>query len=203
MQKETHVKSVSITSFVDYQKQLDEFTCGNPTMDDFLRRRAEALTINSETSTAGFFNEEEELVGFYSLSASVISIKNIYVAKKFAGLSESAAYLEKEVSYPAIKLDFLAVNKKKQRKHYGSLMIRRIFVGLYLAQLLGNIGFVALILDSTAEAVEFYERLGFEELKEITMVTEEDVYPMFIRMDTITKIVDNISLPDNPYDLLK
>lgn len=204
MQEEkSHAKSVSITSFLNYQKQLESFTCGNPKMDEFLRKEAETLNSNFESSTAGLFNEDDELVGFYSLSASVINIKNVYEAKKFSGLSKSKDYTaDSEVTYPAIKLNFLAVDKKHQRKHYGSWMIRRIFAGLYVTKMIANIGFVALILDSTPEAVDFYERVGFEEFRDDSIgSTVQSLYPMFIKMERIMDIAKSIDLPDNLYEL--
>ncbi|KGB14993.1 hypothetical protein KY41_03325 [Latilactobacillus sakei] len=81
-------------------------------------------------------------------------------------------------------------------------MLKRIFVGLYLTQMIANVGFVALILDATPEAVEFYEQLGFEylhrDLEKDSRIL--DTYPMFIRMDTIKAIAEFIGVPDDPYN---
>ncbi|KGB14992.1 hypothetical protein KY41_03320 [Latilactobacillus sakei] len=111
MSKEIQLHGGTITSFVDYNELLENFTCGNADMDVFLKEKAVGLTNSSETGTSGFFNDEDELVGFYSLSAAKIEIQNGYDSKTFANLSESAAYLASNVSYPAIKLDFLQLMK--------------------------------------------------------------------------------------------
>src|SRR5699024_8957664 len=141
---------------------LSGFDCGNIRINNYFKNQAKKNTEKHISNASVFFNDSNDFIGFYSLSAANVEIKGVYDYKKFEDIPGSNSYLSSVVTYPALKIDCFAVDKNFQNQKYGMQMMFKIFVSAYLLSLTANIAITSIVLDAVDEATEFYEDLGFE-----------------------------------------
>lgn len=178
-----------------------DFDCGNASINDYFNMNARKDTEKHISNASVFFNDSNEFVGFYSLAAATVEIKTSYDSKKFKDIPGSNGYMSAEViTYPALKVNWFAIDKKFQNKKYGTQMMFKIFISAYLLSLTANIAITSIVLDAVDEAVEFYESLGFEYMHHDYIPGLGDkTFPMMIRMDKVEAIIMRMDLefPEN------
>ena len=151
--------SVSIQSISDIDTSLLNFSCGNKSIDSYLKEQAKEDTKNV---THVFFDEDNrQPIAFVSLKASGL-------------IFESSAHLE---IYPAVEISYFATDERYQHvviknfsdidrycisDHIFSEIIKHI---REIADFIVGAEFV--VLYSVPDAVHFYERNFFETMPEI------------------------------------
>jgi GNAT superfamily N-acetyltransferase len=99
-------------------------------------------------------DEEESIVGFFSLSASRAKLDKRYKS------SHAIMTSSKISEYPSIDLTFFAVNRKYQGQGYGAAMMDLVFE--QVDKISHELGVTVLSLESLDRAVGFYLSRGFE-----------------------------------------
>ena len=131
------------------------FTCGEPTLDAYLRERA-AQHHRDDIATTHVLIEAAQpgiVLAYYSLSAAQVLLTD---------LQESDRRRLPRYPVPAVRMGRLAVSTSMRGKGYGGLM-----VGHAVARCLnlrGELGVRVLIVDAMNEnAASFYRAYGFRE----------------------------------------
>ncbi len=135
-------------------KQHDRagFTCGQPELDDWFRRRASQDERRNVARVFVAVDDALGVIGFYSLGAFTLSLENLP--------EEIARKLPRYDAIPAALIGRLARDETVRRRGVGQLLladaIRRILnVGETLAVF-------AIVVDAKNErAARFYEGFGF------------------------------------------
>ena len=139
---------------------LDQFECGEPALDDWLRRRALANQA-SDASRTFVTCRGARVVGYYALAAGGITS------------SEAPGRLRRNMPdpIPVMVLGRLAVDRREQGKGLGALLLRdAVERTRRLASEMGMAGIVVHAI--SAEAKRFYQHWGFVEspLNPMTLV---------------------------------
>jgi len=135
------------------QSVLKDFDCGNLDLNQFLKKFA-SRNDNSGYGKTVVLLEKNEIIGYFTLASC--SIK--YDEFPFDGNLSFAKY-----PIPCIKIAMLAVNKKRQNKGYGKILIKEAF--MRILSVTNTIGIRLIIVDAKESSIKFHERLGFLKLK--------------------------------------
>lgn len=141
------------------QYQKDEFDCGNPNLNDYLKKYARQ---NHEKGIAKTFvaiaGESKKVAGYYTISSSTI---------EYGSLPDS--YRAKLPSYPipAILIGKLAVDISSQRQGLGGYLLADAATrALKISQELGVYAIRVDALDDRAKAFYLeYEFIAFQNIK--------------------------------------
>lgn len=143
--------SLSAVELLAAQHSTEEFDCGKPELDDWLKRFA---LLNQGTGTARTYvvHRNGDVVGYYSLaSAAVMHAEATARVKK--GLAAHAI--------PVILLARLAVDRSEQQTGLGAALLKDAL--LRAAGAADNIGARAVLVHAKDEdAKGFYEHFDFE-----------------------------------------
>ncbi len=131
------------------------FACGEPLLDDYLRRLARQHAV-SRISRTYVAVRADRILGFYSLAMSAIRREQLLLP-----------YQTRFPNYPVpvARLARLAVDQSQQGKGLGELLL---LDALYRCHRLSDeIGSVGVIVDAkNASAQSFYRKMDFEEFPE-------------------------------------
>ncbi len=130
----------------------DTFSCGQKTLDNYILRNATKDVKSGSCTCFVTLNNEDYVIGYYTLSSHNISIEHAPEAFK------------KSVKYdfvPTILLGRLAVDETQKGKGFGKLLlVDSLKRSLDVAR--NQIGSVAVIADPIdASAIAFYAKYGF------------------------------------------
>lgn len=137
---------------------VNTFDCGNNELNIFLKQKA---LLNQERMLGGttllIDNEKTSdlIIGYYTLCPCHIMKETL--PKKFGG------DLPQEI--PAIKLARLAVDKRRQNKGWGGILLAHALRCSYHQSVAWRSGYVILI-DVKPTAKNFYEKYGMKLIKE-------------------------------------
>jgi GNAT superfamily N-acetyltransferase len=129
------------------------FTCGNPELDDWFRRRASQDEKRNLARVFVAVDDELGVVGFYSLSTYTLAIEDLP--------DELARKLPRYDAIPAALIGRLARDERARGRGVGELLladaVRRILgVG-------DTVAVLAIVVDAKdARAAEFYRAYGFQ-----------------------------------------
>ncbi len=130
---------------------IDQFECGEPTLDDWLRRRA--LANQASGASRSFVTcRGIEVVGYYALAAGGITS------------SEAPGRLRRNMPdpIPVMILGRLAIDRREQGKGLGALLLRdAVARTCRLAQDAGIAGMLVHAISEDAKL--FYKHWGFVE----------------------------------------
>jgi GNAT superfamily N-acetyltransferase len=127
------------------------FASGEPTLDDWLRRRARANQLSGASRTY-VLAQAERVIGYYSLAAGAIAV------------TEASGRLRRNTPHPIpmTVLGRLAIDQAWQGRRLGRLLLRDAV--LRTAQASGIIGVRGLLVHALSPAANrFYETYGFRE----------------------------------------
>lgn len=133
---------------------LNSFACGRKQLDQFLREDAKQYQDLGLTTTITVFSENHEgIVGYFSLSADAVLLKNSEQFELGLGINFSIRYI------PAAKITKLAVSSPLQNQKIGRQLISLI-CGLAS---IDRIAIRLLTVDAvnTPKIIGFYESVGF------------------------------------------
>ncbi len=139
---------------LSHKPLLNDFSCGNRAMDDWLKHRALQNEIRGGSRTYLVFSSTGEIAAYYCLSAHSISHDDLRAKAKRNTPSP----------IPAIHLGRLAVALKYQKQGLGkSLLKHAIDKTRFYAE---EIGIAVLIAHPISEnVVQFFKQNGFSELQ--------------------------------------
>jgi len=129
---------------------FDDFDCGNESLNNWLQKRA--LANNSRTSQTFVIQQNDKVIGYYSLAAG--SIDRSSAAKKLSRNSVDPI--------PVIVLGRLAIDQAHHGKGLGADLLRDALLRSVRAA--EDIGIRALLVHAIDDdAVTFYKRFDFLE----------------------------------------
>lgn len=169
--------AVPLAIFED-NESIKEFNCQTPVIDTFLQKHARISDEEGLTSTTLIINDENQVVGFFTLNLATHKI-----------MIEGG---HSEYETPFINLAYIAVDYRHCEKGYGRRIIKHIYRKLSSMFLI--VGFSYLFVNALSESVEFYKKMNFmmEESAEKTynyQGTRIEKYEMMIKMDEILEFI--------------
>ena len=131
--------------------RLDEFSCGEQVLDDWLRRRAIANQARGASRTFGVADQDGRVYGYYAMVAGAVSHQ----------MATGGVRRNMPEPIPVMVLARLAVDHRAQGiKLGGALLQDAVNRALVVSQ---NTGVRALLVHSLHDrAKSFYEHYGFE-----------------------------------------
>lgn len=160
---------------------VKNFSCGNINIDDFIKQDSVQTQNSGEGVTYLVIDKiRDRLVGYYTLATTSL----LYSATKV----KNDYRIEGD---PAVEIKMFAVNEFYQgyNPRWSDNIMADIMLGIVIAEAykyaLNHIGFKFIVLDSTDEAISFYQRNGFNEMdKYISLYSEftEGCTPMYMRL---------------------
>lgn len=129
--------------------RVDEFSCGEPSLDDWLRRRARKNQA-SGASRCFVLVEDEAVIGYYCLSAGAI------------GHASAPKAMRRNMPdpLPVLLLGRMAVDRRFQQQGLGRALLRDAMLrALHIADQTGV--FAVLVHALSEEAKRFYLAQGF------------------------------------------
>lgn len=131
--------------------RLDEFSCGEPVLDDWLRRRAMSNQARGASRTFGVTDANGRVYGYYAMAAGAVSQQ----------MATGGVRRNMPEPIPVMVLARLAVDHRAHGiKLGGALLQDAVNRALVVSQ---NTGVRALLVHSLDDrAKSFYEHYGFE-----------------------------------------
>jgi ribosomal protein S18 acetylase RimI-like enzyme len=149
-----------------------EFDCGNPGLNDFIRRFA-GQNAKKRFSTTYVVVESEsvDVLGYFSISVGSIACELI---------PDAARKKLPRYPVPVVKLGRLAVDKEVQNQQIGRILL--IDALKKIVSIAEEVAVFAVEVDALNEgARRFYKKFGFEELK-------DDKLHMYLPLKTLAKL---------------
>lgn len=138
------------------QDLLEKFQCDDEiTVRDFLIEQALKLHLLNLASTRLFFDENENLIGYFTLYNDMMQIGK---AKRI----KHKLYVPSFKYYPAVKLHYLGVDSRYRKNGFGEHLILSIFE--VVTEIAKNSGCIFLSVESLPSAVGFYKKYEFQYL---------------------------------------
>lgn len=131
---------------------LNDFECGENTLDEWLKRRALNNQLTGASRTFVVVDEENRVRGFYAMAAGAVSRQ----------LATSMVRRNMPDPVPVMVLGRLAVDRQLQGNKLGAAMLQdAVNRAIAVSQ---NTGVRALLVHALHEqAKQFYEHYGFQE----------------------------------------
>jgi GNAT superfamily N-acetyltransferase len=148
---DTEIAALAPPELLANRHDLSVFTSGEPTLDDWLRRRARANQLSGASRTY-VLAQVEGVIGYYSLAAGAITV------------SEAPGRLRRNMPdpIPMAVLGRLAINQAWQGRGLGRLLLRDAV--LRTAQASAIVGVRGVLVHALSPAAQrFYETHGFRE----------------------------------------
>ena len=137
---------------------LNDFECGEHTLDDWLKRRAMSNQLSGASRTFVVVDKENRVYGYYAMAAGAVSHQ----------LATSAVRRNMPDPVPVMVLGRLAVDRRAQGIKLGAAMLRdAVNRAIVVSQ---NTGVRALLVHAiNNRAKQFYEHYGFQESPQHSM----------------------------------
>lgn len=149
-----------IVSSLDKQHNRIAFDCGEPELNDYLKKLANQhiKTNISRTFVVTTVADDKNILGFYTLSAGSVAFQNI--PSKFKKIAR--------YPIPIIRLGRLAVDKQSQGKRIGEFLLMDALHRC--ASHAEEIGIFGVVVDAKHQkAKDFYLKYGFCELTDFVL----------------------------------
>lgn len=131
--------------------RLDEFECGEPSLDEWLKRRAVANQSSGASRTFVVLDDGGRVRGYYALAAGAVSHES----------ATSKVRRNMPDPVPVMVLGRLAVDRGAQGQQLGASLLQDAVKRAVTVS--SNAGVRALLVHALHErAKQFYERYGFQ-----------------------------------------
>ncbi|MDP2152015.1 MAG: GNAT family N-acetyltransferase [Parvibaculum sp.] len=132
--------------------QLGDFECGEPALDEWLKRRALNNQLSGASRTFVVVDDEQRVRGFYALAAGAVAHTT----------ATSSVRRNMPDPIPVMVLGRLAVDRRAQGIQLGAALLQdAVHRAIAVSQ---NTGVCALLVHALHEkAKAFYEHYGFQE----------------------------------------
>ncbi len=159
----------------EHQQAIQNFDCSDEiSVATFLKEHAYGLHQTSSAITRLFFDEDRNLIGYFTLFNEMV-----YMSKAKRKKHE-LEHMPKDKFLPAIKLHYLGVDDCYRKRGHGEyLLFEALLVAKKISQMSGC-NFVT--LESLNSSYSFYEKYEFQRLARIN----RDYTAMFYNLDGIT-----------------
>lgn len=137
---------------------LDEFACGETSLDEWLKRRAMANPLRGASRTFVVADSQGQVFGYYAMAAGAVSHQ----------MATSSVRRNMPDPVPVMVLARLAVDRRGQGIKLGAALLQdAVKRAVAVSQ---NAGVRALLVHALHErAKQFYEHYGFQESPQHTM----------------------------------
>ena len=134
------------------EHQLSDFECGEPALDEWLKRRALSNQLSGASRTFVVVDDEQRVRGFYALAAGAVAHQ----------MATSSVRRNMPDPVPVMVLGRLAVDRRAQGIQLGAALLQdAVNRAITVSQ---NTGVRALLVHALHEqAKAFYEHYGFQE----------------------------------------
>jgi len=134
------------------EHQLSDFECGEPALDEWLKRRALSNQLSEASRTFVVVDDEQRVRGFYALAAGAVAHQ----------MATSSVRRNMPDPVPVMVLGRLAVDRRAQGIQLGAALLQdAVNRAITVSQ---NTGVRALLVHALHEqAKAFYEHYGFQE----------------------------------------
>lgn len=137
---------------LDSTHQLSEFVCSEPSLDEWLKRRAMNNQLTGASRTFVVVDQNSQVRGFYAMAAGAVTHQ----------LATSAVRRNMPDPVPVMVLGRLAVDQQAQGIKLGAAMLRDAVNRAIVVS--HNTGVRALLVHAISEqAKRFYMHYGFQE----------------------------------------
>ena len=132
--------------------QLDGFSCGEPSLDEWLKRRAMSNQLSGASRTFVIADPDGRVHGYYAMAAGAVSHQ----------LATSKVRRNMPDPVPVMVLARLAIDQRAQGRKLGAALLQdAVHRAVAVSQ---NAGVRALLVHALHErAKQFYEHYGFQE----------------------------------------
>ena len=144
--------TISSPKLLSDNHDLSDFDCGEPLLNDWVKRRALANQSSGASRTFVVADNRQRVMGYYALAAGAVAHRD----------STGAVRRNMPDPIPVMVLARLAVDRKAQGKQLGGALLKdAILRALSVSE---NAGVRALLVHALHEkAKAFYRHYGFEE----------------------------------------
>jgi len=144
--------TISSPQLLPDNHDLSEFDCGEPLLNDWLKRRALANQTSGASRTFVVVDNRQRVIGYYAVAAGAVAHRG----------STGAVRRNMPDPIPVMVLARLAVDRSAQGKQLGGALLKdAVLRALSVSE---NVGVRALLVHSLHEkAKAFYRHYGFEE----------------------------------------
>ncbi len=133
------------------EHRLDEFECGEPVLDEWLRRRALSNQLSGGSRTFVVVDQDTRVVGYYAMAAGAIAHQ----------MATSSVRRNMPDPIPVMVLARLAVDKRAQGMYLGASLLQDAVNRAVAVS--HNAGVRALLVHALHDrAKQFYEHYGFQ-----------------------------------------
>lgn len=146
-------KIVHIKPFTD-ETVLNRFSCGKKPLDQFIRNKAKKSIRRHECRVfCAHLGDSKTAIGYYALQVGSDSVADLPEGNR-------DNYLRNYTAFPAIHLNYLAVDESYRRQGLGEYLLMDLFSKV--AVISQYVGFYALTLTSLDDdSTAFYKSLNF------------------------------------------
>lgn len=131
--------------------RLDEFDCGEPVLDEWLKRRAQTNQLSGGSRTFVVADQDNRVCGYYAMAAGAVAHR----------MATSSVRRNMPDPVPVMVLARLAVDSRAQGTHLGASLLQDA-VNRSVA-VSHNAGVRALLVHALHDrAKQFYEHYGFQ-----------------------------------------
>jgi GNAT superfamily N-acetyltransferase len=152
------------------------FQSGDPDLDRFFKRYAGQNQFKHYIGTTYIAVEDGYLVGFATVSAAQIEVRDLPAARQ----GRLPRY-----PLPVLRLARLAVDQRAQGRGVGLTLLKAVF--MLARAMAGDFGCVGVVVDAKPQAVAFHARYGFMALDVVQGQLEDrpEPLPMFLEIGAI------------------
>lgn len=152
------------------------FRSGNADLDRFFARYAGQNQFRHHVGITYVAVVDAEILGFVTVAASQVEV---------AELPEGARRRLPRYPLPVLRLARLAVDERAQGRGIGKILLRTVFALAH--QMADTVGCIGVVVDAKADAVGFYERLGFRAMgtRSGALGDRPEPVPMYLHLSAI------------------
>lgn len=133
------------------EHRLNEFECGEPVLDEWLRRRALSNQLSGGSRTFVVVDQDKRVCGYYAMAAGAIAHQ----------MATSSVRRNMPDPVPVMVLARLAVDKRAQGMYLGAALLQDAVNRAVAVS--HNAGVRALLVHALHDrAKQFYEHYGFQ-----------------------------------------
>lgn len=163
----------------EYRDSIENFTCTDePSVEIFLKEYALKYHQNNLAKTRLYFNENRELIGYFTLFTDYITVPK---SKRNQNQWKLTSVHGKQM-YPAIRLHYLGIDEKFRSQGFGKILL--FFAIDICKDIAEEIGCVFLSIEALNNSVDFYKKFHFK------LLNKQDQYltNMIFKIDEIDSV---------------
>jgi GNAT superfamily N-acetyltransferase len=139
-----------------HREKIDNFNCSDePSVEAFLKENAMKLHYCNAANTRLFYDEDNNLVGFFTLFTDQVLIPK---GKREKHKWDVFSAVGKPM-YPAIRLHYMGVGRRYRNNGFGKILL--YFILDICKEVSENVGCSFVSVEALNDSVSFYDKYGF------------------------------------------